>query len=249
MSSRTRTIMVNSFWTVLVAGLAVLCLSAVNYKKNMPLKGISVEITGAESDAYFLVPVDIEHAITKMIGPLSKHTVGDISCDVIEQELAQNPFIETVDVYVSGNAQLTATITQREPVLRVISEGENFYLDSKGVKVPVSRNYTPRVHVLTGHMAARHSQDLLELVQYIRKDELMHALIEQIEYASSDAITLIPSLGRTQILFGSPDRIAEKIENLKEFYQEVVAQVGWDIYSTIDLRFRNQIICKKIPTS
>ena len=245
----SRTLLVHIFWTVIATGLAVLCLSAVNYKKNMPLKSISVEVEGADSDAYFLVPSDIEREILKIIGPLAKHTVGDVSCDVIEQELSKNPFIENVDVYVSGNSQLTARITQREPILRVISEGQNFYLDSKGNKVPVSKNYTPRVHVLTGPMAAKHAQDVLGLVQFIKKDKLLQAFIEQIHYAAGDQIILVPALGHAQILFGAPDRIAEKFENLKEFYSEVVNETGWDIYSSIDLRFRDQIICKKIPTS
>ncbi len=249
MKQITREFIVKVFWTVGAAGLGVLCLSAVNHKKNMTIKGIAVDLDGSDEDVYFMTPEDIEGEIIKVIGPLAKHKVGDVSCDVIEEVLSKNPFIEKADVYVSGNAKLTAQITQREPVLRVISEGQNFYLDSKGDRMPVSRNHTARVHVLTGPMAAAHAEDVLELVLQIRQDELMNAFIEQLHFVAQGEIVLIPKVGSTQILFGKPERIAEKFENLKVFYSEVVAETGWYKYSTIDLRFRDQIICKKNPTS
>lgn len=245
----TREFIVKVFWTVVATGLGVLCLSAVNHKKNMAIKGIDVDLNGSDEDVYFMTPADIESEIIKVIGPLAKHKVGDVSCDVVEEVLSRNPFIEKADVYVSGNAKLTAQITQREPVLRVISEGQNFYLDRKGERIPVSRNHTARVHVLTGPAAAAHAKDVLELVLYIRQDELMNAFIEQLHLVSASELVLVPKVGNTQILFGKPDRIAEKFENLKVFYSEVVAKTGWNTYSTIDLRFRDQIICKKNPTS
>lgn len=249
MKPNLRAFMVKVFWTVFAAGLGVLCLSAVNHKKQMTLKGIAVDLEGMEDDVYFMTPADIEREITKVIGPLERHKVGDVSCDVVERVLSKNPYIENVDVYVSGNAKLTAKITQREPVLRVIADGQNFYLDSKGERMPVSLNHTARVHVLTGQAAATHAKEVLDLVLQLRKDEFMNAFIEQLHIVSQGEIVMIPKVGRAEILFGKPERIAEKFENLKAFYSEVVAETGWYKYSTIDLRFRDQIICKKNPTS
>jgi cell division protein FtsQ len=241
--------MVKVFWTVATAGLGVLCLSAVNYMKNTPLRGIVVDLSGARQGQYFMSEKDIEREVAKVMGSPEKHTVGDVSCDMVEEVLSRNPFIEKADVYVSGNAKLTAQITQREPVMRVISEGQNFYLDSKGVRMPVSQQYTARVHVVTGPMAAAHARDVLELILKIREDKFMNAFVEQLHYAAKDEIVLIPKVGHTRILFGNPDRIDEKFENIKAFYSEVIAQSGWDLYRLIDLRFRDQIICKKNPTS
>ena len=90
---------------------------------------------------------------------------------------------------------------------------------------------------------------LLDLVLQLREDEFMNAFIEQLHIVSQGEIVMIPKVGRAEILFGKPERIAEKFENLKAFYSEVVAETGWYKYSTIDLRFRDQIICKKNPTS
>lgn len=249
MKINTMTMLRNLFWMALAGCLGAVCLAAVDFKKQVALKGISVDLVGAEQGVYFMRPENIESEIRKIIGPLEKHTVGDISCDIIEEVLSKNPFIRTVDVYVSGNAVLVARITQREPVLRVFGEGQSFYLDSEGKRIPVSPHYTPRVHVLTGPGAAQHAEAMLDMVMTISRDGELNALVGQIEVISRDEIVIIPTVGRARILMGDTSRMTEKFENLKAFYREVMAESGWDRYHSIDLRFRNQIICKKNPTS
>ena len=249
MNRDIRRVVVTGFWAVSITALAVLCLSAAKFKKQAALKEIKVEIEGADSDACFMRPADIQREIREIIGPLDKHSVGDVSCDILEAALSRNPFIANVEVFVSGDAVLTARIAQRKPVLRVIADGENFYLDSEGKKIPVSPYYTPRVHVVTGTGAAAHAGEILGLVEFIRDDKVLNALFGQLVYTAGGDITLIPVIGRAEILFGKPEHIAEKFENLKAFYSEVLAEAGWEQYRTIDLRFRDQIICKKNPTS
>jgi cell division protein FtsQ len=102
---------------------------------------------------------------------------------------------------------------------------------------------------MTGPYAATRAKEMLELVLKLREDKFMDVFIDQLYYSTPGEIILIPKVGRTRILFGAPDRIAEKFENIKAFYSEVVAETGWDRYETIDLRYRDQIICKQNPTS
>jgi cell division protein FtsQ len=232
-----------------VAGLGVLCLSAVNYKKGLPLQGIAVHIEGSGKNTCFMRPADIERQMLKVIGPLDKHRVGDVSCDVLEKDLARNPFVEEVEVFVSANAKLNARITERTPVMRVIGDGESFYLDSKGARMPVSSFYTARVQVITGPMASKHAKDVLELTEHLRDDEFMNAFIDQVHYVAKNDIILIPKVGGARILFGGPERIQEKFDFIKVFYSEVIAETSWDKYSTVDVRYHNQIICKKNPSS
>ena len=249
MKLNTRSILKTAIWTILAVALGVLCLSAANFKKQAALKGVSVEMIGSEEGQYFMKKETIESEIIKLIGSLDKHTVGDISCDIIERELSRNPFIEDVNVFVSGRGVLTARLKQRSPVVRVISRGESFYIDAEGKRMPTSPYYSPRVHVITGNAAARDAESILDVVRYIRQDAVLDALVSQIELQDKDDIVLIPTVGKVKIRFGAPEYIVEKFENLKAFYSEVMAETTWDEYQSIDLRFRNQIVCKKNPTS
>jgi len=46
------------------------------------------------------------------------------------------------------------------------------------------------------------------------------------------------------ILFGPMDEIEEKFKKLKLFYKEVLPKKGWNTYSSINLKYKNQIVCK-----
>jgi cell division protein FtsQ len=46
-------------------------------------------------------------------------------------------------------------------------------------------------------------------------------------------------------VFGTGDDIEIKFEKLMLFYKEGLSRVGWDKYSTINLKYKNQIVCTK----
>ena len=50
---------------------------------------------------------------------------------------------------------------------------------------------------------------------------------------------------KQRVVIGSTQRLEEKMENLKNFYTKVLPLKGWNYYSYIDLRYKNQIIAKR----
>jgi cell division protein FtsQ len=66
---------------------------------------------------------------------------------------------------------------------------------------------------------------------------------------NSGDFVLVPQVGSHTIIFGSArsdEEVKEKMDKLKVFYQEGLPFEGWNKYETINLKFRNQIVCKKI---
>ncbi|MBF0956984.1 MAG: cell division protein, partial [Alloprevotella tannerae] len=86
---------------------------------------------------------------------------------------------------------------------------------------------------------------LIPLGIFLRDNELWDKQIEQINVSEDHKLTLIPRLGDQVILFGSPDNIAQKFNNLRAFYEKVMPKVGWNKYSRINLENTNQIVCTK----
>ena len=68
--------------------------------------------------------------------------------------------------------------------------------------------------------------------------------ITQIHFEKDD-IFLIPRVGSQKINIGSFENIVEKLDNLYQFYKVVMHVKGWQTYSTINLKFDNQIVCVK----
>jgi cell division protein FtsQ len=87
--------------------------------------------------------------------------------------------------------------------------------------------------------------ELHKIATYVDKDAFWKAQIEQIFVTAESEFVLIPKVGEHTIVFGTGDDIEIKFEKLMLFYKEGLSRVGWDKYSTINLKYKNQIVCTK----
>ena len=53
------------------------------------------------------------------------------------------------------------------------------------------------------------------------------------------------AVGNHRIMLGTLDEFEEKLANLKLFYEQAIPKVGWEKYSMINLKYKNQIVCTK----
>jgi cell division protein FtsQ len=56
---------------------------------------------------------------------------------------------------------------------------------------------------------------------------------------------MVPRIGDQMINFGSPDDYQEKLRNLKALYKEGFKNGGWTLYKSINLSYKNLVICLK----
>jgi cell division protein FtsQ len=145
------------------------------------------------------------------------------------------------------------------------SDGESYYLDKEGSVMPTSDNYTARVPVASGFIMEKQYDmqqhnvvamsdslkklscldDLFELAIFIRNDEFWKAQIQQIRVESNGELTLIPTVGDHHILLGRTDKMEQKFKKLLLFYKKGLNTTGWDQYSSINLKYKDQVICTK----
>ena len=48
-----------------------------------------------------------------------------------------------------------------------------------------------------------------------------------------------------RIVLGSFADFEEKLDNLRLFYEKAIPKVGWEKYSIISLKYKDQIVCTK----
>ena len=82
-------------------------------------------------------------------------------------------------------------------------------------------------------------------IDSININEFWDAQIEQIYVREDQKIELIPRVGDAVIILGKLDNYAEKLDNLYHLYQKGFNVMGWNHYSTIDLQYKNQIVCTR----
>jgi cell division protein FtsQ len=84
--------------------------------------------------------------------------------------------------------------------------------------------------------------EIKTLSEYINANPFWMAQIDQIDITSQNNFEIIPKLGNQVIRFGDASDYIQKFTRLLAFYQRVERNIGWNKYSVLDLRFKNQVI-------
>ena len=246
------------FYGVLGLLVAIIILLSVNsFRNKSELRGCHVTIKPLASGNSMITEKDILKVLNNSFeGGLEHLPIYAVETDRVENVLESDPFIQNAEAYIDAQNQLGVKIEQREPIVRVIdNNGLNYYIDAKGAKLPPSKHYSPRVPIATGSLPAYIPnfqekkkyllKDLFILVQTLQKDDFFDAMIQQIYVNPNGEFTLIPTVGEQQLLIGTIDDLEEKLERLRVFYKEGMPYQGWQKYSTINVMYKGQVICKK----
>jgi len=168
----------------------------------------------------------------------------------VEERLESNPFVQNAEIFASAKGALRVEVSQRQPLVRVVNNsGVSYYLDVNGTKIPASSKFTARVVVATGYIENPDYPAVLDelkaLCLFISNDRFWKAQFEQIYVTPSGEFELVPKLGNHIIQFGSVSEMEEKFHKLMIFYKEVLKNFDADDFRTINLKYRNQIVCTK----
>ena len=182
----------------------------------------------------------------KGIYPVGK-PMDRIRSKTLERELAKHPLIDEVECYKTPSGILCVEVSQRIPILRVISaNGENYYLDNKGTVMPPDAKCVAHLAIVTGRVEKSFAmRDLYKFGVFLQNNKFWDAQIEQIHVLSDKNVELVPRVGDHIIYLGKLDGFERKLERVKAFYERGLNQVGWNKYSRINVEFSNQIICTK----
>lgn len=251
-------------WMVLAVVFMVLWGFTSSEQSNRICNSLYIDIK-VVNDNMFITKEDIEVILRQENAhPVGKQ-LGDVDLNKIELRLEEIPEVREAKVYKNLNGEMHIVIEQRNPIVRVFNaNGTQFYLDEEGYQMPLSDNDAPRVPVVTGYIndpATRYSvaeimenevlaqtvksDEVYTLVKHIRSSEFWNAQIQQINFNVDNDIELIPTLGSHLIVFGGVENMEGKLNKLKLFYTEGLNHSDWNVYDTINVKFKNQIICSK----
>ena len=215
----------------------------------------NVKITG-DGLSHFVTEQDAREHILDLGDPIIGTRMADLDVARMEQEIASSPYVKEVMAYKTVDQKVEVVITQRKPILRLIDvQGYSAYLDEDGKIMDTSTEYTERCIPLTGAFLMNEIQSklahdsvydgLMEMARYVSQDPFWKAQIVQMEMDAKGSLSLIPRVGVHQVILGSAHDFNTKLANLKEFYDKGITQTNWNLYQTLDLRFKDQVVCLK----
>lgn len=162
----------------------------------------------------------------------------------LESTLNANTMIEFAEVYVNVEGKLIAEVKQKTPIARVISNG-NYYIDSNGGVMPLSKNYTERVPLVTGFVNKDNLNTVYTVANYVLKDEFLKQSVIEIHQNKNNSVDLKLRQTKFVVHLGQVKHLEKKVNNLKAFYIKAIKDRILDKYSKVSLQFGNQVVCTK----
>jgi len=213
---------------------------------------VRVEITDS-TENQFLSSREVRAWVLNRYPNILKKNLDYIDLRGIEEGLRKIKAVEEVRVFTSivgrgkpGEGSVVVRIRQRDPQFRVDQPGRDYYMDKLGKSIDWTPNYTPRVMMVSGVIAYEYARKrLLPLVTYIQEDPFLSAQIDQIHVGGNGNLTMVPRIGDQLIYFGPPEDYQVKLRNLKALYKEGFKNGGWTLYKSINLSYKNLVICLK----
>lgn len=353
-------------WGAVAAYILYAGATARSLRAGRKVSRVEIEVVDSSSAGYLVSGRMVRGWISHSGIPTSGTAVDDVPLTAIEELIAKNGFVDGVDAYVSYSGVLHIDISQRKPLLRLLTDGMDSYVTPEGyvfaaprassLYVPVvtgtyrppfpasyagpvrghidagiaaldkriaelerekypfykrelqndrnisalrrmrikkqwwrlesSAEFDKRVDELRRHKVemrrkyryeARMIQEgidrivqrqeaerakqkkleknyedfmkLLTFVEFIEDDDFWRSEVVQIAARTTSSgaleVELVPRSGRHTILFGRIEQVERKFEKLLRFYRSGLQNIGWDAYRTIDVRYNDQVVCKK----
>ena len=213
-------------------------------------------VVSNEENNHFLGREDVIEIVEGIQGEVMEETPrGEVKVAEIEAGLRENPYVKDAEVFKQLNGNVVAELELRKPLARVLYEdGSGFYLDQDYRKLDLSSRYSANVILVRGldfePLMPRDTidnpqiSDLREFLEYVDGDDFLRSQISEVVMDDDGELTLYSEVGDLVIEFGTPDRIEDKFDNMKLFFDKVLNQVGWDQYEEISLKYRGQVVAR-----
>lgn len=230
---------------VFFLGYLIVVFSFVNDKKEkVSFAGTRVNVVDSISRG-FVNDLDVERIIKKKYPSIHNLPISNINKEELEELIDKIPYVKKAEVFNSLSGKLVIEIKQRNPIVRIL-KGNGYYIDEEGEKMPLSKNYTSRVLVVSGAVNDQLiKEELFDLVKFITNDEFWKSQITQIHVSGNKEYILIPRVGAHKIELGSIENYHRKFQKLSALYTEGFSKKGWNTYKNINLKYKDQVVCTK----
>ncbi len=261
-----------------IVAIAAVAIAAAVARNESVVGGLSVHVSSSNpqkrdaSDVKpLLSPSEIEQMLLDEYPGLTSSRVKDVDTRGMERFLRANPYIESAQVGISVGGRVIANTVTRRPIVRVYCNGYSFFVDRYGRCFQTRKNGNADVIVASGDFLGPlpNEPDSLD-ISAMQEDTLLwsHPLVniwklalfldesadgywrifDQIFVESSGDLVLQPKFGNHDIVVGDTADLDEKFSRLKRFYAKGLPHAGYDSYSRVNIKYKEQIVCTKRKT-
>ena len=196
------------------------------------------------SDNLFMTHDNVSKLLIQNQEGFQNATKEIIDLNQLESALNSNPMVKKAEVFMLVNGELSAHVEQKRPIARVHTNA-SYYIDDEGSYMPLSKNYSARVPLVTGVVYKNKLHNAYEIAQAIDKDPFLKEHVIEIHQSSERDVVLRLRQYDFKVHMGDLGQLKKKINNFKAFYQKAIKDKTINSYSAVNLKFDSQVICTK----
>jgi cell division protein FtsQ len=244
-------------WVILVGTVAVLAGFARADRSEQRCWRLDIDVEHL-SGLYFIDDASVREHILNLGDPIVGSRLDSLHTDEIRSALKRLPSVKEATVYTTVDGRLQVDVTQRSPLFRVWNnKNESYYVDCEGKRMPLSKQYTARVPVLTGNIstpfapgAASEAEEnklneAFALFSFIEADPFWAAQTEHIYINDEGDFVMIPRVGHCEIVLGDTTNLNAKFKRLKIFLHEISHSNNLNKYKRVNVKYRDQVVCER----
>lgn len=228
---------------LLTIGVVFLFAFAQHENTRQNLKEIEVEFI--ENQPVFLTTEMVNKMLIQSENNLLNKSKTMINLHELEAKVRENKMIENAELYITPTGKLKATVVQRKPLVRIHNGVNSYYLDRKGLKMPLSNNYTVRVPLATGIENNELEKEVFGLIQYLECNAFYKKQVIGIHRKGNGDYVLSTRIGKHKVLLGDLVDFKNKLKKLQVFYNKEWTSGTLNEYSLINLKYDRQVVCSR----
>jgi cell division protein FtsQ len=247
---------------LLLAAVLVTLLGTVSLReRRVPCRAIAAHIPDS-LDLGFVTGDEVKMLVIKSQGEILGKPLKNINTKKLEKDLMKHPYIREAQAYKDVNGVLHVEVIQRKPVVKVYLRGGSIlFIDDRGYLLPFSRKYPVHLLVASGDLslsggigkyrtvedlpAGHRLRDIYNMALFIEQHPFWQAQTEQLYVTRDGEYRMTPRVGSHAIILGDARDFEKKLRNLYALYTHALNNLGWNIYTEINLKFKNQIVCTR----
>ena len=247
---------------VLTAALFTFTLCRESAVSRSLLSCTKVEIEVADSARLgFVTADDIRRILAESCPPVTGRKLDSVDLAGIEKVLNARGAVQGAQAWTTGDGTVHVSVSQRNPVLLLRRGSDSWYADSEGYLFPKSKDVEISVPTVDGDIPLGIRSDfrgmpeapkekawlegMLRMSRFLQGNKEWRRAIREIKVDSGGELVLYPVKGKERFLFGRPEDFESKFARMEDYYRYIVPARGEDYYSSVNVKFDGQIVCKE----
>jgi len=195
-----------------------------------------------QAERQYVTDAEIKQLVlARGLSPISKPS-NKIALQAIEDMMRQHPMIRTAECYETMQGDVCIRLTQRVPLVRIMTGAETYFIDTDRRVMPVRESVKAPVLIVTGAVNKRMAaHEISDFAEWLQKDPYWKPRVVRAEVHNYKMVYVIQRQEGARILLGDFVGAAQKMNKLQHWY-EAGKSLDLSQYAEVDLRFHGQVI-------